>query len=460
MASAALHCGLLLGAAAALRLRSRTAAAASPSSAAASAAVPVIDISPLLRRCRTSNSGGVGGGGDMADDADDAAAALGACVAAIRDACRHVGFFYITGHGVDPALVRRLQAESRRFFALPRSHKMRIAMAQSGLHWKGYFPLGGELTGGRPDWKEGLYFGEELPLGHPSVHVPAPPPPPPTATAGATGAAAAAASQPPPFPARRGLPMHGPNQFPCAATGFADGSFDGFGALVTAYMGAMEQLGGAVMEGVALSLGLPRSFFGENFASPPFTPFRIFHYPADPAPRHGADVGARFAGAPRWGVAEHTDYGVLTILQQDSVGGLEVQARTGAWAAAPPVDGSFVVNIGDMLEIWTCGLYQATPHRVRSDAGRDRLSIPFFFDPNFGATVTPLRDHAPVAAHLARCAARGEAPSRLLVPERSAGGILYGDYITGKVAHCFPELFASSAEEAAAMEDKQKKGVY
>jgi polar amino acid transport system ATP-binding protein len=438
VASAALHCGLLLGAAAALRIRSRTAAGASSSFAAASAAVPVIDIAPLLR-----------GSGD-ADNAD-AAAALDACVAAIRDACRHVGFFYITGHGVDPALVRRLQAESRRFFALPRAQKMRIAMAHSGLHWKGYFPLGDELTGGRPDWKEGLYFGEELPLGHPSVHVPAPPP---------AGGAAAAASQPPPFPPRRGLPMHGPNQFPCAATGFADGSFDGFGALVTAYMGAMEQLGGAVMEGVALSLGLPRPFFGENFASPPFTPFRIFHYPADPAPTHGADVGARFAGAPRWGVAEHTDYGVLTILQQDSVGGLEVMARTGAWAPAPPVEGSFVVNIGDMLEIWTCGLYQATPHRVRSDAGRDRLSIPFFFDPNFGATVEPLRDHAPVAAHLARCAARGEAPSRLRIPERSAGGIMYGDYITGKVAHCFPELFASSAEEAAAMEDKQKKGVY
>src|SRR5207247_6938094 len=90
-----------------------------------------------------------------------------------------------------------------------------------------------------------------------------------------------------------------------------------------------------------------------------------------------------------WGVGEHTDYGLLTILLQDDAGGLEVRSRS-RWIPAPPVPGSFVCNIGDMLDRMTRGLYRSTPHRVRNPAPRDRLSFPFFFDPSFFARVRPI----------------------------------------------------------------------
>ena len=102
--------------------------------------LPVIDVAPL-----------VGGG------------ATRAIADAIGEACRTYGFFYVAGHGVDPALERRLEEASRRFFALPQAEKMEIRMERGGRAWRGYFPVGDELTSGKPDLKEGLYFGSELP---------------------------------------------------------------------------------------------------------------------------------------------------------------------------------------------------------------------------------------------------------------------------------------------------------
>jgi 2OG-Fe(II) oxygenase superfamily len=90
------------------------------------------------------------------------------------------------------------------------------------------------------------------------------------------------------------------------------------------------------------------------------------------------------------GVREHTDYGFLTILLQDQSGGLQVRSLDGEWIDAPPVDDSFVVNIGDMLELWTHGLYRATPHRVRNKGTGDRLSFPLFFDPNWQSSLAPI----------------------------------------------------------------------
>ena len=112
-------------------------------------------------------------------------------------------------------------------------------------------------------------------------------------------------------------------------------------------------------------------------------------------------------GAPRWGVGEHTDYGLLTILKQDDAGGLEVKSRTG-WVPAPPVPGSFVCNIGDMLDRMTGGLYRSTPHRVRNLARRARLSFPFFFDPAFDARIQPIE--MPDAAAIARRSRRAVGP--------------------------------------------------
>jgi isopenicillin N synthase-like dioxygenase len=148
--------------------------------------------------------------------------------------------------------------------------------------------------------------------------------------------------------------------------------------------------------------------------------FRIFRYP--PGHHDG------------WGVAEHTDYGLLTILHQDDTGGLEVRTPTG-WTAAPPIPGSFVCNLGDMLERMTGGLYRSTPHRVLARRRVGRVSFAFFFDPSWDAEVgvLPLDATPPPAAP---SAPRWDGAN---VHELTG---TYGDYLLAKVAKVFPDLGA------------------
>ena len=229
-------------------------------------ALPVIDISALAS-----------GGGDRTAAAE-----------AIRAACRHAGFFYIIGHGVDEALQTRLESLSRQFFAEPLQKKLAIRMELGGHAWRGYFPVRGELTSGKPDLKEGLYFGAELPDDHPRVAA--------------------------------GTPLHGRNLFP---------DLPGFRAAVLDYMSVMTRLGHVLMEGIGLSLDLEASYFHDRYTRDPLILFRIFNYPAsEPA-----------AAEPEWGVGTHTDYGLLTILKQDDVGGLQVNGPSG-WIDAPPIPGA------------------------------------------------------------------------------------------------------------------------
>jgi isopenicillin N synthase-like dioxygenase len=132
-------------------------------------------------------------------------------------------------------------------------------------------------------------------------------------------------------------------------------------------------------------------------------------------------------------VAEHTDYGLLTILRQDDTGGLEVRTPTG-WTDAPPVPGSFVCNLGDMLERMTGGLYRSTPHRVHNAGRVGRVSFAFFFDPSWDAEVSPLpldRPQPPAPA-----ASRWDGAN-----VHELGGT-YGDYLLAKVAKVFPDLGA------------------
>ena len=149
--------------------------------------------------------------------------------------------------------------------------------------------------------------------------------------------------------------------------------------------------------------------------------FRIFNYPPDTAP---LDL------KPRWGVGEHTDYGVLTILKQDDSGGLEVKGRSG-WMEALPIASTFVCNLGDMLDRMTGGWYRSTPHRVRNPTDRDRLSCPFFFDPNFYAKVQPI--------DLSRVVKDNEHERWDGVSVHEFSGT-YGEYLLGKVSKVFPEL--------------------
>jgi isopenicillin N synthase-like dioxygenase len=318
--------------------------------------LPLIDVSPLLA-------------GDAAARAR-AAGEIGA-------ACRDLGFFYATGHAISDATMAALTTASRRFFALPEPEKMKIAMARGGRAWRGFFPVGGELTSGRPDIKEGVYFGEELGTSDPRV--------------------------------KAGLPLHGANLFPDAVPDLRPA--------VMAFMTEAERSAHAIMEGIAMSLGLDARYFRKTYTSQPTMLFRVFHYPASTS-----DQG--------WGVGEHTDYGLLTLLAQDDIGGLEVKTPNG-WISAPPIPGALVCNIGDMLDRLTGGAYRSTPHRVLNSSGRSRLSFPFFFDPGFDARIVPLPEHA---------LAHDDSAERWDRASVHAFSGTYGDYLLAKVSKVFPDL--------------------
>ncbi|RQP22824.1 isopenicillin N synthase family dioxygenase [Piscinibacter terrae] len=326
--------------------------------------LPIIDLTPLR---------------EQAVDGPD----LRRAVQDIRQACLAHGFFYVTGHGLPDALTSRLDTLSRTFFAQPDEAKLRRPMSAGGRAWRGYFRAGGELTSGRPDWKEGLYLGTELPADHPLV--------------------------------RAGTPLHGPNLWPDAP--------DGLRETVLAYLEAAAAVCAIVLRGIALSLDLPADYFEQRYTREPLLLFRIFNYPSRPAPE-----------AVAWGVGEHTDYGLLTLLYQDDTGGLEVHTPDG-WVDAPPVPGTFVCNLGDMLDRMTRGLYRSTPHRVRLNvSGRDRISFPLFYDPNFFATPAPIEGLDAAADDRAT---RWDGAS---VHEFSG---TYGDYLLRKVGKVFPELGAA-----------------
>jgi isopenicillin N synthase-like dioxygenase len=171
----------------------------------------------------------------------------------------------------------------------------------------------------------------------------------------------------------------------------------------------------------------------------PLTLFRIFHYPPV-TKKLEAEEGPETEGGPeaqeQWGVGEHTDYGVLTILKQDDVGGLQV--KTGSrWIDAPPVPNSYVCNIGDMLDRLTRGLYRSTPHRVQNISGRSRFSFPFFFDPGFEAYVEAIDLSGMRLLEDNETDDKEERWDHTSVHDFEG---TYGDYVLGKVSKVFPEL--------------------
>lgn len=329
--------------------------------------LPVIDISPLV----TSKG-----------DIEKTASELG-------QACRDCGFFYVANHGVSLDLQVKLEKLSQDFFKLPHDEKMKISMSKGGLAWRGFFPVGEELTSGKPDIKEGIYFGQELGSSHAAV--------------------------------LKKIPLHGANLFPEKPQEMK--------STVLAYIQAMTELGHTIMGGIALSLGLERNFFRNQWMNDPLILFRIFNYPG----QHLQDT------KESWGVGEHTDYGILTILKQDHNGGLEVKTKKN-WVAAPPIQNTFVCNLGDMLDRMTGGLYRSTPHRVKNISGRDRLSFPFFFDPNFDARVKPLEivDQKQI---------QDDSRERWDKANVHAFSGTYGQYLLNKVSKVFPELGTSVLEQ-------------
>lgn len=348
--------------------------------------IPMIDLRPL----RTQADAGEALSLDVPEVAE--------CVSQIAKALQEVGFLYVTQHGVAQSLQEQLVSFSRAFFALPEAQKQALRMEEGGLSWRGFFSVGAELTSGRPDRKEGLYLGTEDPL-----------------------------SSPP-------LPMHGPNQWPSQAFTGLDGV--AFQSCVSAYMEAMSGLGRLLMEAIALGLGLSGDYFERRFGDAPTQLFRIFHYPPHEWPEE----------ADEWGVRQHTDMGFLTILKQDQSGGLQVRAREGQWLDAPPLDDTFLINIGDMLELWTWGILKANLHRVKNRARAGRLSFPYFFDPHWHGTLERIDRSLLDPALLAEASSGAEARWDGLDLHRLSEETTYGAFVWSKVKHVFPQLVPEGYE--------------
>lgn len=258
-------------------------------------------------------------------------------LAALRQALHDHGFFYLTGHGVDPVLIAEVTAAARRFFALPLAEKLKIEMVKSP-HFRGYTRAGQERTRGEPDWREQLDINTE---------------------------SAPADITPDTPPWRR---LQGPNQWPAALPELRP--------LLLAYQAEVTRLGVALLEAIATALGQPPAVFADIFAPNPSQLLKIIRYPG----RDAADSDQ--------GVGAHRDGGFVTVLLQDEVRGLRVQGQDGAWIEAPPTPGTFVINAGELLELATNGFVRAAIHDVVAPpAGVERFSIAFFLGSRPDATV-------------------------------------------------------------------------
>ena len=263
-------------------------------------------------------------------------------VAALTRAARQIGFFYIANHGVPRDRIGGFFDAMRAFFALPDAEKRRTAFARDGKRM-GYMAFGQQRTDddAEGDLVEGYEIGLDIPADDPDAD----------------------------------FPFYGPTPWPDAPAGFREAMLD--------YMAEMRPLGEAVLQALATGLGLSPDAFAP-FLEKPILLLSPRHYP----PQAGHITKKRL------GVGAHTDYGFLTFVLQDEVGGLQVLGADGAWIEATPLDGSFVCNIGELLENATGGALRATTHRVINDSGRERYSCPFFFNPSRHAHVAPLAELA------------------------------------------------------------------
>jgi isopenicillin N synthase-like dioxygenase len=264
----------------------------------------------------------------------------------LRAAAQGPGFFYLTGHGIADELLREVLDAARQFFALPERDKLAVEMINSP-HFRGYTRAGLEFTRGRPDWREQLDIGAEREA----------------------------------LPWNRSTPswtrLQGPNQWPAVLPALKQ--------ILLRYQAEVTALAIRVLRVFAAALDQPDYVFEPIYSPAPNQLLKIIRYPGRDRDQDDQGVGA------------HKDSGFVTILLQDQVAGLQVESE-GGWIDAPPLPGTFVVNIGEILELASNGFLRANVHRVVSPpADVDRLSVAFFLGARLDATV-PLLDLPPELA--------------------------------------------------------------
>ena len=252
-------------------------------------------------------------------------------------AASEVGFIYVRNHGVDAAVIERARETALAFFRQPLERKLEVA---SNIHHHGYLRPGATkmYDDANVDLKESYNFGVELDAGALARHT--------------------------------DNVLLGPNRWPAFMPELRDAVYP--------YFEAASACAEALLRGFAIAGGHAADVFTRT-SDLPVSRGSLQYYP----PRPDDLPGDRFSLAP------HTDFGVLTVLAQDAVGGLQIQGKDGRWIATPPIPGTLVVNVGDLLGRWSNDNYRSTPHRVINSSGRERLSLVLAYDPNYETVVDP-----------------------------------------------------------------------
>jgi isopenicillin N synthase-like dioxygenase len=270
---------------------------------------------------------------------DPSSVAAHAFIEQLRDICHDVSFFYVRGHGVPTVADEGIERAAREVFALPLEDRLAIENVNSP-QFRGYTRNGGEYTAGKQDRREQLDIGPEDPEPNLGPDSPA------------------------------WMRLRGPNLWPAALPSFRPA--------VEAWLAELDQLGSHLLRALATALGQPADFFAPIVDPRPDFRLKIIRYPAATSPEE------------RQGLGEHRDAGFLSIILQDDVGGLQVQ-RDNEFIDVPRIPGTYVVNLGEMVQLLTHGYFRASIHRVVSPPlGVDRLSIAYFHNPALHATLTPV----------------------------------------------------------------------
>ena len=263
-----------------------------------------------------------------------------ATVDEIEQACRDIGFFYIKNHGVDSKLIAQLCEQASVFFSKPMDEKLRVKLDP---RMRGYLPLAYRSFEGQENaatnHQEGFWIGHDSPFYKNDL-------------------------------------IAGPNQWPAGAAEFK--------RVMLAYFRTTEALAEQLACAFALALKLPEDFFTGYFTRPN-TRLKLNHYPPQENPQSQYDIG----------VLPHADSGGFTVLWQDQSGGLEIQNKSGEWVGAPPIENTFIINLGKIMQVWSNGRFSATPHRVINRGNSDRYSIPLFVNPNSDVIIEPLVGEKP-----------------------------------------------------------------